>query len=146
MLIFLLTFLPALVIHSILVIGVVVLLVGIFLGVIPLINTYQLPIELIGLVLFCLGLYLEGGVSYKNDMAKQLAQVNAKIAAAQTASTKTNTQIVTKLVTQTQVVHDKGATIVKYIQADATKIDGSCKLLPEVIVDLNNAAQIKATP
>ena len=70
-----------------------------------------------------------------------MEEAQAKIAKAEEKSKKANTKIVTKIVTQTKLVHDQKIVVQEKIIKDAAKIDAECKISPEVITDLNAAAK-----
>ena len=60
---------------------------------------------------------------------------------AEAKSEKVNVQIQTKIVTQKQIVHDTQVVIQDRIIKEAAKMDAECKVAPEAIKDLNDAAR-----
>jgi len=122
------SFLPDWVFHAIFATGILGLIAGFVLGFIPLISKYKIPIQIISLLIFSLGLYLEGGLADNVEWQLRVKEMEAKVAKAEAASATVNTQIVEKIVTKNQIVKQKGADIVKYIDREIVKYD--TKYLP----------------
>jgi hypothetical protein len=78
---------------------------------------------------------------------ERVAEMEAKVAAAEEQSKKENTKIVTKLVTKTQIVRTRGEDIVKYVDREVVKYDtkfaagGECEIPKEFIKAHNDAAE-----
>lgn len=89
-----------------------------------------------------LSVYMHGAVSNNESWLKRVSDLELKVKEAELASTKVNTEIETKLVTKTQVVREKGETIVKYIDREITKIDERC-VVPKEFVEAHNQAATK---
>lgn len=138
----LLVFLPKWVIAALIVLGVGGLLAATIIGKVPFISKYNLPIKIVSLVLLVCGLYLQGALGYKEATAQAVAELKAKLAEAEAKSQKVNTEIVTKYLTQTEVVHEKGRTITEYIDREVVKHDQDCHLPKEVINAHNMAADV----
>ena len=68
--------------------------------------------------------------------------MQTKLAQSETKSAKVNTQIVTKVLTKTQILHEKGKTITEYVDREVVKHDQDCKLPKEVINAHNMAADV----
>ena len=134
--------LPSWVITTFLVVGVVGLLAAMFIGKIPFIKTYNLPIQIVSGILLVSGVYLQGALGYKDATAKAVAELQTKLAQSETKSAKVNTQIVTKVLTKTQILHEKGKTITEYVDREVVKHDQDCKLPKEVINAHNMAADV----
>ena len=111
---------------------------------VPIISKYKIPAQIVGGIALGLGLYLEGGLAYKQKADLQAAEIKAKLATAQVVSAQKNTEIQTKIMTKTQIIHDKGEAIIKYIEGDAAAINSECVLPTEAIDIHNKAAQITA--
>ena len=133
---------PSWVITAFLVVGVVGLLAALFIGKIPFVNQYHLPIKIVSIVVFVTGVYLQGALGYKTVTANEVAALKDKLAHAEQEATNTNNQINTRIVTQQKVIHEKGDTVVQYIDREVTKYDSSCKLPPEAIAAHNTAASM----
>jgi hypothetical protein len=132
----------------------IVLLAGIFLTVaaffikrIPVINQYRTPAQVLGIALLVIGVYWRGGYAIEMEWRERVAEVEARVAAAEAASKEENVKIVTKVVTKTQVIRTRGETITKYIDREIVKYDekfakgGVCEIPQEFIKAHNSAAE-----
>lgn len=136
-----LTKLPEIVIHLILIAGILGLLCGFVLGFIPVFNRYKLPIQIISVLVFALGVYLEGGLANEKEWKIKEKEMEAKIAKAEAEANKVNTQIVTKTVTKTQVVKEKGDEIIKYVEREIVRYNNECKI-PDLVIQVHDAAAL----
>ena len=132
----------------------IVLLAGIFLTVaaffikrIPVINQYQTPAQVLGIALLVIGVYWRGGYAIEMEWRERVAEVEARVAAAEAQSKEENVKIVTKVVTKTQVIRTRGADIVKYVDREIVRYDekfakgGICEIPQEFIKAHNSAAE-----
>ena len=138
-----LTFVPAFVFHLALIVGVIGLFVASFLGAFPIIKQYKLPIQLIALVLTIGAVFFQGALAYKHSVAVEVAELKLRLQKAETKSVETNTEIVEKIVTDTQIIREKGKTITEYVDREIVKYDNFCELPAEVINAHNMAATLK---
>jgi hypothetical protein len=143
------TFLPEWVFHAIFAAGLLGIIAGLVLGFIPLISKYKIPIQIISLLVFSLGLYLEGGLADNVEWQLRVKEMEAKVTKAEAASATVNTQIVEKIVTKNQIIRQKGADIIKYVDKEIVKYDTKylpgekCEIPVEVIKALDAAASNK---
>jgi len=128
----------------ILIVGILGTLAGFVLNFIPFIKQYSFPIQVISILILTLGVYLQGGLSVKEDLEKELADLKVKLAQAETQSEKINTVVVTRVVTKREVVREKGETVVEYIDREVVKYDDRCEIPKEVIISHNAAALNKS--
>jgi energy-coupling factor transporter transmembrane protein EcfT len=132
----------------------IVLLAGIFLTVtaffikrIPVINQYRIPAQVLGIALLVLGVYWRGGYAIEMEWRERVAEVEARVAAAEAQSKEENVKIVTKVVTKTQIIRTRGETITKYIDREIVRYDekfakgGICEIPQEFIKAHNSAAE-----
>ena len=140
------TVLPDAVIYMILALGIIGVIAGFLLGFIPFVKKYKLAIQVISILVMSLGLYLEGGLSDNKEWEARVAEVKVKLAEAEAKSAKENVKIVEKVVTKTQVVKERGAEIIKYVDREIVKYDtkfapgGECEIPKEFIKAHNDAA------
>ena len=146
---FILHFLPDFVIHLILVAGILGTIAGFVLGFIPFIKAYQLPIQIISLLLLSFGLYIEGGLANEESWQLKVKEVEAKLAQTEVKSQEENVKIVEKIVTKTEFVRTKGQDVIKYIDREVVKDNEvikyveNCPAIPQVILkSVNDAATI----
>lgn len=103
------------VVHAIFAAGVIGIIAGFVLGFIPMINKYKLPIQIISLLTFALGVYLEGGLANEKEWQLKVKEVEAKVAKAEAESANLNTQLQAALSDKKTIIKEKGDTIVKYV-------------------------------
>ena len=135
-----LSVLPEFIPHLIFIIGVLGTIAGFVLGFIPFISTYKLPIQIISILILSLGLYLEGGLANEANWKLKVKEMEAKVAQAEIKSEKVTTEVVTKVIVKKQIIKQTGDTIVKYIDRETVKMDQSCPVLPDIVVNVHNAA------
>lgn len=134
-----LTFVPTFVFHLALIVAVIGLLVATFLGAFPIISQYKLPIQLVSLILLVGAVFFQGAIAYKHSVAVEVAELKLRLQKAETKSVETNTEIVEKIVTDTQIIREKGRTITEYVDREIVKYDNRCEL-PREVIDAHNAA------
>ena len=142
----LLALLPEWIIHSTLGLGVVGLLVAFFVQRIPFVKTYGYLIKVVATILLVLGLFLQGALAYKQSTALAVAKLEKKLAEAEAKSAQTNTEIVEKIVKDTEIIRLKGKTITEYVDREVVKYNNKCELPKEVIDAHNMAATLKIEP
>ena len=127
--------------------GVLLTTAAFFIKNIPVINQYRIPAQVLGIALLVIGVYWRGGYAIEQEWRERVAEVEAKVAAAEAKSAEENVKIVTKVVTKTQVIKTRGETITKYIDREIVKYDekfapgGQCEIPREFIKALNDAAE-----
>ena len=109
------TIAPEWVIHLIFSVGLLRVISGFVSGFIPFINRYLLPIKIISLIVFAFGLYLEGGLADNKEWQLKIKEVEAQVAKAEAEAAKANTELQAALTNKTDVIKQKGETIVKYV-------------------------------
>jgi uncharacterized protein YacL len=135
----LLTLLPVWIIHAVLGAGVLGLLIAFFVQRIPFVKTYGYLIKIASSVLLVLGLFLQGALAYKESTALAVAKLEKKLAEAEAKSQKTNTEIVEKIVTDTQIIREKGQTITEYVDREISVYNDRC-ILPKEVINAHNMA------
>ena len=127
--------------------GIVLTATAFFIRRIPVINQYRIPAQVLGIALLVLGVYWRGGYAVEQEWRERVAEVEARVAAAEAKSAEENVKIVTKVVTKTQVIRTRGETITKYIDREIVRYDekfakgGICEIPQEFIKAHNSAAE-----
>jgi hypothetical protein len=137
--------LPEILIHIIFLAGVIGTIAGFVLGFIPFIGKYKLPIQIISLLLLSLGVYLEGGLAEKNKWELRVKEMEKKVAEAQAKAAVVNTQIVEKVVTEKEYIKVKGAKVVEYIDREVKVFDSNCTV-PEVAIKAHDMSASNEAP
>ena len=127
--------------------GILLTTVAFFIRRIPVINQYRTPAQILGIALLVAGVYWRSGYAIEMEWRERVAEVEARVAAAEEAGRKENVKIVTKVVTKTQIIRTRGETITKYIDREIIKYDtkfapgGVCEIPQEFIKAHNSAAE-----
>ena len=149
---FILHFLPDSVIlwfcNGLLLAGVALTVIAFFIRSIPLINQYRIPAQILGIALLVSGVYFRGGYAVEQEWRERVAQVQAKVAAAEQLSKEETIKIVEKVVEKTKIVRTRGTDIIKYVDREVVKYDvkfapgGVCEIPQEFITAYNRAAEV----
>ena len=138
----LLHFLPAsfliYVINSICIAGAVATVLGFFLGWVPGIRNWKLPLQLLGIALLVAGVYFKGGYSTEMEWRARVAEVEAKVKVAEAKAKEANTKVQEKIVTKIVKIQDKANTVKENIRRNQEKINAECKLSDEAIAVYNS--------
>ena len=127
--------------------GILLTAAAFFIRRIPVINQYRTPAQVLGIALLVAGVYWRGGYAIEMEWRERVAEVEARVAAAEAKSAEENVKIVTKVVTKIQVVRTRGEDIVKYVDREIIKYDtkfapgGQCEIPQEFIRAHNSAAE-----
>ena len=104
-----------LIIHGIFLAGVLLTLAGFVLGFIPFFGRYKVALQIVGLLTLVFGAYLEGGLADNKLWEAKVKEVEAQVAKAEAEAAQANTKLQAKLSEQSQVIKEKGDTIIKYV-------------------------------
>jgi hypothetical protein len=130
------------VINGICIAGVVATVLGFFLGWVPFVNRWKLPLQLLGIALLVAGVYFKGGYSTEMEWRARVAEVEKKVAIAEAKAKKANTQVQTKIVTKIVKIKEKQQVVKERIQQNKEVINRECKLSDEA-VSIYNSSIIK---
>ena len=84
--------------------------------------------------------YMSGIKTADDSWRLKAAELEKKVVELEAKSAKTNTEIVTKVITKQQVIKEKGEEVIKYIDREIVKYDNTCKLPKELLEAHNKAA------
>ena len=133
------------IVNTLLVVGIIGIVLGFFVKFIPVVNTYRLPIQIGSIIIFCVGLWWQGGYSVEQAWRERVEELEAKVARAEEQSKSVNERIKTKVVTKIQIVKIRGEDQIKYIDREIVKYDekfargGVCEI-PQEFIKAHNAA------
>lgn len=128
-------------VNILLFIGVTGIVVSFFVKFIPLVNTYKLPIQIASVLILLCGIYFQGGIDTEQKWRDRVAEAEAKVAEAEAKSQKVNTIIKTKIVEKVKHVKDVQIVVQEKIVEKEKIIDAECKVAPEAVDILNEAAK-----
>ena len=135
------------IVNTLLVVGIIGIVLGFFVKFIPVVNTYRLPIQIGSIIIFCVGLWWQGGYSVEQAWRERVEELEAKVAKAEEQSKSVNERIKTKVVTKIQIVKIRGEDQIKYIDREIVRYDekfargGVCEIPREFIKAHNAAAE-----
>jgi hypothetical protein len=142
----LLDYLPFWIFHLIVLAGIGGFIVSAALKFVPFVSIYRMQIQIASVIVLVFGLYMEGGISNQEKWEARVAEAKLEMAKKETASAEATTKVVTKYVTQIQLVKEKGDVIIKevpkYINAD---VDAKCAI-PNAFVVLHDSASVNEVP
>lgn len=111
--------------------------------VLPPLIPYSGMIRILGSILIVVGIYFFGSYSTEMEWRAKVTELESKVAVAEQQSAEANTKIQTVVKEKIKYVKETRVVIQEHIKTVEAKIDSMCKVAPEAIDILNEAA---ATP
>lgn len=132
------------IVHAILIAGVVGTFLTFFvvnriLRAVPMLSRYVNVAQLVSAALLVAGVYLEGGYSTEMQWRERVAEVEAKVAAAEQQAKDANAVLDTKSAEKVRVIKEKAVVVKQYIDREVTKYDSTCAI-PDPVIKAHNAA------
>jgi hypothetical protein len=127
--------------------GLVLTIAGLFAHRIPLIWQYQLPFKVLGIALLAIGVYFRGGYAVEAEWRERVAEVEAKLAAAEQKSADANTKIDSAAKEKIRIIRGQTQIVRQYIDREVVKYDtkfmpgGQCEIPQEFIRAHNQSAE-----
>lgn len=109
------SFLPEWVFHLIFGVGILATVAGFIIGVLPALKQYKLAIQVVGVLILTLGVYLEGGLADYKEWEARVKELEAKAAVAEEKAKTANAQLEGKIADANKDAKQKGDTIIKYV-------------------------------
>ena len=135
-----LNWIPSWAFHFLVIAGILIFVVGKFLSaVLPIGTIYKLPIELIGVLTLCIGLWLSGADYDNTEWTKKAAELSAKVAVAKQETVDANQKLSEAVGKVTVQIKDRVVVRTKIIEKAAPAIDIKCEL-PQEAIDIHNEA------
>ena len=125
------------VINGICIAGEVSTVLGFFLGWVPFVGRWKLPLQLLGIALLVAGVYFKGGYSTEMEWRARVAEVEAKVKVAEAKAAKVNIVLQEKIVTKIVKIKEKAKVITERIEQNKEAINAECKLSDEAIAAYN---------
>jgi len=119
--------------------GVVATAAGFAAHRIPVLGQYQLGFKLSGIALLVLGVYFRGGLAVETEWRERVAAVEARLAAAEKASTEATKGIDLKSQKKTTEIRQRTTYIKQYVDREVVKYNAGCTI-PEPFVQAHNRA------
>jgi len=128
-------------INLILIVGLLGTFSSYFIRYIPPLIPYANAVKIGGILLLVLGVYFKGGYSVEIEWRERVKEVEAKVAVVEQKSQAANVVIQKVYVDKIKVVHDTKVVIQEKIVEKEKIIDSECKVAPEALDILNQAAK-----
>jgi len=125
---------------AIIAVGITGMFAGWFSKFIPVYGKYIGFIKPIGIVLVVLGVWLRGGYDTEMRWRDKVEEAQAQVAKAEAASKDANAKLEDERNKKAKVRTQYITTVKERIVKDTQIIDAECKVAPEAIKDLNDAA------
>ena len=125
------------VINIICVAGLAATVFGFFLGFVPFIGRWKLPLQLLGIALLVAGVYFKGGYSTEMEWRARVEAMQAKVKVAEAKAKQANSHVQTKVVTKIVKIHDKAVVAKESIRRNKEAINKDCKLSDDAISAYN---------
>ena len=123
--------------------GLIGILVSFFIKFVPFINIYRTPIQIVSIIVFCSGIYWYGGYTTEMLWRDEVAKMEEKVKESEEKSKKVNTVLKKVYVDRVKIVKQDVVVIQEKIREVSNAIDKDCKVSPEAVKLLNQAAKNK---
>ena len=126
---------------AIIAVGLTGIFAGWFAKFIPMYGKYIGVVKPVGIALVVLGVWLRGGYDTEMAWRAKVEEAEAKVAKAEAASADVNAKLQAKIKEKVKVRTEYITTVKERIIKDTQVIDAECRVAPEAIKDLNDAAK-----
>lgn len=127
-------------INIVLLSGVVGIVASVFIKYLPFLSQYKTILQVVSVVLLVGGVYFRGGYDTEMEWRGKVAEAEAKVKIAEEQSKEANTKIKTVIVEKTKVIREQQVVYQERIKEVQAKMDTQCKVIPEALDILNQAA------
>lgn len=137
----LLNWAPDIAIHLMLVVGILGIIISQALKMVPVIDKYSLPLLVGGVLVSLLGVWYEGGIAKDKEYRKAIAEMKVKVAESERKAAEATGRVEIVYRDKVKVVTDTKVVIQEKIINMADYINAKCKVPPEAIDLINQAAK-----
>ena len=141
----LLNFLPdswlAMVAHGTIILGIVLYVVGMLSRFLSFIGAWGRLLKPIGIAVIILGVWFSGGYDVEMKWRERVKIAEEKVAKAEAQAKEANVKLAVEHKKKVKVIHDTKVIIKEKIVEKEKLIDAECKVAPEAIDILNEAAK-----
>ena len=134
-----LSYLPTWIFYAIVVLGILGVVASYVLSMVPLVNQYKIPLQVVSIVVIAFGVFIIGGVENELSWQAKVKELEAQVAVATAKSNETNTVVQQKVITKIQIVKQQVEVVKKEIEVQKEYINADCKVNP-IVIDLYNKA------
>lgn len=129
------------VIHGVLIVGFLLLFLGPIIKKIPFISEYGSIAKAVGGLLFISGVFFEGGYATEMMWRARVKDLQEQVTKSEEQAKKANDNLASALKNKNDTIKEVQAALKERLGQLATKIDAECKITPETIQLLNDAAR-----
>ena len=133
---------PDVIIHLLFVIGIVGTLSSFFLGMVPFISQYKLPLQVISIIILAFALYSEGSIANNEQWQAKIKEQENKIELAEQKSADLNIQLTEALKNKQYIIREKQTETIKEITKYVTD---TCEL-SNAAVSLHDSSSQNSFP
>ena len=134
---------PAVVWHLLLIISLLTIASTYFLRMIPFMSANAIQLRFVAVLLLTLTVWMEGGIANEAKWQARIQELEARVAAAEKQAAEANGRIETVYVDRVEVVKEIQYVVQKEISKSASSLDANCKIIPDAVKILNQAAGVK---
>ena len=134
-----LSYLPTWIFYAIVVMGILGVIASYVLSMVPLVNQYKIPLQVVSIVVIAFGVFIIGGVENELSWQAKVKELEAQVAVATAKSNETNTIVQQKVITKIQIVKQQVEVVKKEIEVQKEYINADCRVNP-IVIDLYNKA------
>lgn len=128
-------------VHGVLLTGIILTFGGAIIKKIPIIDAYGSIAKVFGGILLIVGVFFEGSYATEMMWRKQVKELQEKVSKSEQQSKQANDNLVLVLKNKNDTIKEVQAAIKGKLGEIANKIDSECKITPETIQLLNDAAR-----
>ena len=137
---FILNWLPDVVFHLMLLVGVLAIGASFVLGFIPFVSQYKLPIQVAGIILTVVAVWYEGGIAKDAEYKARIAAMELKISQAETKAAEANTKLAEQILKEQARIQGITEINKNRLKDLSEQLNKQCTVNQSVINVLNDAA------
>lgn len=124
--------------NALLVLGIVLVIAGLFAQRIPVIWKYQLPFKIGGLILFAAGIYFRGGYAVEMEWRERVEEAQAQVQEAEQRAHQYSDELEKVKRERDALLKRKSDVIIQRV--DNVVVDPRCVNLPQEFINIHNDA------
>lgn len=131
------------IVHAVLIAGIVGTFFGSIVAKIPVIGNYGTIVKTIAMPLFVIAVFAEGYLFASTSWIEEAKKFEEKVKIAEKQSQETNVKLGQALADKNNSVKQQQIVIQEKIKEVEVKVNAECKIAPDVVKILNDAAKLK---
>lgn len=131
------------IVHAVLIAGIIGTFFGSIVARIPVINSYGAIIKTIALPLLIVAIFAEGYLFASKSWIEEAKKFEEKVKVAEQKAKDTNDKLSQALTNKNDSIKQQQIVIQEKIKEVQVQVNAECKISPDVVKILNNAAKVK---